>query len=505
MKIKHILISCMLSVTFVSCNSWLDVKPKQELDTEQVYESERGFEKALMGCYVKLKNAYANKLLTETTEYLAQHWVVGETSDLAKFTNFEYDNDFAEDTFKPIFNNIYNVIVQLNDLLYHMEENGENVFFDDKKRDMIKAEALAMRAFCHFDIMRLFGQLPNNQGEIKVALPYAELVSHSNPPYYGYEDFVEKILKDYTEAEELLLNCDPIIYYSFDELGENSNITNYDYMTSLDEGKITDEFFAYRKIRFNYYAVKALMARTYLYLGQTDKAYTYAKSVIDAEVKGVDSYSYGDKVISFNSASDFANDFNTLPSETLLAMDVYDIETKLTNLSENSTITFSSMSASNDRSVVLDDLFEGKSLNNRFINLWVTTVKPDTDGKVFINYTKKYWVGDNTYETQSHIMPLIRLSELYLIAIETSESLDEANELLYTYYADRGYVQAPLQTPEEVKDMVIKEYNREFYAEGQMFFTYKRLNMKNMMWREAEVIEENYIAPLPSTEGADLI
>ena len=42
---------------------------------------------------------------------------------------------------------------------------------------------------------------------------------------------------------------------------------------------------AYRQSRLNYWAVKALQARTYLYLGRTGEAYAAAKAVIDAKDK----------------------------------------------------------------------------------------------------------------------------------------------------------------------------------------------------------------------------
>ena len=48
---------------------------------------------------------------------------------------------------------------------------------------------------------------------------------------------------------------------------------------------------------------------------------------------------------------------------------------------------------------------------------------------------------------------------------------------------------------------IVREYRREFFAEGQMFYTYKRLGIKNMLWKtDREVGEQDYVAPLPATE-----
>ena len=53
---------------------------------------------------------------------------------------------------------------------------------------------------------------------------------------------------------------------------------------------------------------------------------------------------------------------------------------------------------------------------------------------------------------------------------------------------------------EEVKDFVVGEIRREFYAEGHMFYTYKRLGINRMLWGATEVGEEQYILPLPDSE-----
>jgi hypothetical protein len=48
--------------------------------------------------------------------------------------------------------------------------------------------------------------------------------------------------------------------------------------------------------------------------------------------------------------------------------------------------------------------------------------------------------------------------------------------------------------------MIIDEYRREFFGEGQMFYAYKRVNAPNMLWRVEAVTEDNYVVPLPQTE-----
>jgi hypothetical protein len=96
---------------------------------------------------------------------------------------------------------------------------------------------------------------------------------------------------------------------------------------------------------------------------------------------------------------------------------------------------------------------------------------------------------------------MLRLSEMYLIAIETSTSLDEVQSLYKTYMTSCEYtLYTPFASLEDAKKEMVNEYRREFYGEGQMFFTYKRLASKSMLWNSDAITESNYILPLPSTE-----
>ena len=102
--------------------------------------------------------------------------------------------------------------------------------------------------------------------------------------------------------------------------------------------------------------------------------------------------------------------------------------------------------------------------------------------------------------SQKQVVPLIRLSEMYLIAIEAAPSLNEANALYIPYMKARNVDATPLQQ-DQVTAEIMREYRREFFGEGQMFYMYKRLGVKNMLWKtDREVSELDYIVPLPSTE-----
>ena len=364
----------------------------------------------------------------------------------------------------------------------------KEVITNEDMRAIVEAEALTIRAFCHMEILRLFGQMPQNASQ-QVSLPYAKTISTVMIPYYSFNDFTNLILTDLDAAETLFKDHDPLFSYSFQELDNFFDTKNYDV-------ELADEFMGFRRFRFNYYAVKAIRARLYMYMGKKTEAYTAAREIIDAVDKN------GKKVLELAGAGDINSSNFALPSECILALSNYEIEDNIRDLfkSDNtSTKIYLTEKQFNN------DLFAGQStaVNNR-VQVWDRT--PDNQGNVK-PLLKKYNQPSSTTNmdmevlaTQKQVIPLIRLSEMYLIAIESAPTQNEANALYIPYMKARNVDASPLQQ-EQLMTEIIREYRREFFGEGQMFYTYKRLGIKNMLWKtDREVGEQDYVVPLLSTE-----
>lgn len=484
MNNKILYLTLLLAAMLASCNDWLDVKPKTQVDAEAMFNEEEGFKDALTACYVKLKgrDLYGEKMNMTTVEYLAQHWSLYEANyrEQLKLKNFDFDTDYARDAVKAIYQGLYNVIAQTNILLDNIKTKGDIILNTDV-RALIEGEALAIRAFCHLDILRLFGELPQ-KATIKVNLTYAKEVTHENLTLYGFDDYVQLILADLEAAEKLMKDHDPILKYSYAKLSE---------MKDVD---LEDTFLGYRRFRFNYYAVQALRARLYMYLGDKPQAYTAAKALIDAKD------AQGLPVLSLGGTEDFKNKFFALPSECFLALNSHKLKEYLKEI----------MATDKHRETtnrLQKDIFIGQSEaeNNRYIYLWNTKDK-DSGGSVrpvLLKYQQLQdgeSMNENVEITNKQVIPLLRLSEIYLIAIEAAPSLTEANALYQTYMRARN-VSVVALSAEALQEEILREYRREFYAEGQMFYTYKRLGAKQMLWKtDREINEKDYIVPLPSSE-----
>ena len=96
------------------------------------------------------------------------------------------------------------------------------------------------------------------------------------PHYYDYDRYVQMLLDDLGLAESLLRKADPAV-------GQTLESLNFQASTTTDE----DDFLTFRQMRMNYWAVQALKARIYLYIGQTSLAHDTALGVITGGDTGV--------------------------------------------------------------------------------------------------------------------------------------------------------------------------------------------------------------------------
>jgi starch-binding outer membrane protein, SusD/RagB family len=118
-------------------------------------------------------------------------------------------------------------------------------------------------------------------------------------------------------------------------------------------------------------------------------------------------------------------------------------------------------------------------------------------------YLSKFW----QYEIgrYNNIFPLIRKTEAYYIAAEILKDTDKdrAIELINLVRARRKLEDYPLPnslSTEEVQREIFKEYRKEFMAEGQLFYYYKRLNLPQIEGAGVPASANVYVLPMPDIE-----
>ncbi len=501
-----VLVSAMLSMGLSSCSDWLDVRGENIEKEQDMYSSYKGFTNALTGAYMDMASTdiYGKAMTMTVVEDLANLWRDNSNANYPEVRyetiHHKYDGDYSKDAMKSIYAKLFNVITSANIIIKNVKENGSNIPTADQ-RNIIEGEAYAMRAYCQLDVLRLFGQMPKNASK-KVRLPYSEVTSIEDmPAYYDYEGYVAKLKADMDKAESLLKNSDPIF---------KETLGNINYPSS---NVFEDATWYFRQSRLNYWAVRALRARMLMYIGETAEAAKVANEVINAKD------SEGKTLISLSGKEDFKNAYYGLPSECLFYLSKYDVNTYTKNFlgSYNTARVASGTAAYCISKNMLTDLYASIASStvshNRYNNVWNRTVKDNSSkdcatinkysyNEDVVSKNSQYWTININLMSKVQVIPMIRLSEMYLIAMEGATDIATANALYDTYELSCEYpLHATFDNMNDLKEEIVNEYRREFYAEGQMFYVYKRLGMKKMLWNtDGDMTENQYIIPLPTTE-----
>ena len=282
-KIYRTIISlACLALTFSSCQDWLDLYPSDEIKEEYLFSSGDGFRTALNGIYRKLStfDLYGSNLTWGIVDAWGQVYdknrapTSGSGQAMSKICNFNYKHSELTPTTDAMWNAAWNIIANCNNLIQQAEVADPALFYDhDTERRMILGEAIGVRAYMHFDLLRMYAPAPAANPNTRTFIPYVD----KYPSYVNDKQTVsyclEHAIADLKESQRIL--------FDIDTESTNFNPDRRFVQKVAGEGA----FAALRGYRLNYYAVTAILARVYLYAGMNDEAYAEAKKLIDEEEK----------------------------------------------------------------------------------------------------------------------------------------------------------------------------------------------------------------------------
>lgn len=460
MKNKLYLIVFVLGILVMNsaCEDWLNVKPKSELDASELFKSEKGYSEALTGVYASMteESLYGEKLTWGLLDLLAGNytrWAIEWNNDV----NYHYKHDDAEqwtetiEKIDGIWSEMYEQIANLNEILGTIEEN--KAVFTEDNYEVIKGEAMGLRAFLHFELLRMFGP-DYATGKDVEAIPFVQELTTLVPPLLTVDEMITILIEQLKEAI-VLLEKDPMF------LGTTPNTV----LASLPSGSYSSyvESWHNRRFHFNYYAAWATLARVYQWKGDKPNALAAAKVIIDAQETRFP-WVKNENLIHIGSTSDsYKNQDRTFATEHIFALNIK----KLQEYGEGLIYYTGSASSlfSSDISVF------GGNYSDPRLNYLFTSVSG--------NYTvlSKFDQGDQVYTFFKERMPLIRLSEMYYIAAECEPDLTTAIGYLEEVREHRGLSASPLPaglSAETFQKEIENEYRKEFCGEGQLWFYYKR-------------------------------
>ncbi len=469
MKNPTFLLLITICLSFIACDDWLDVQPKSDIDLSEQISSAEGFKEMLNGVYLNMagENLYGHHLMYGTIADAAQnHYSAGRP-----FIKFNYENLKAKEQIAAIWKGLYNVIANANTILDNIDAKKD--LFNTHDFNMLKGEALAIRAFSHFDALRLFGDVYEGSTNPDVQIPYVNTFERKVFPRLPSNEVYAKILDDLNMAEELLKLSDPV--YSGDYDGSLFDINK-------------------RKYRFHYYAVLALKARVYITMADYTNALDYATRVVNEfEWDWVNDEGIQDQVI----------DKDVLFfDEVITALNVQKLDDYY-DFYFGEDFSYSYLAASSETNFAAG-VFEitGPGINDkRFLALFRKTKKNQL--AISTKYNQN-WIFRRQYRS----VPLIRITEMKLIMAEANfftNNKPQAITILNELKGIRDVLLEDLSDDQVFLNSLIKEFRKETYLEGQVFYLYKRMRLTTIPTMDdtnttKDVEAEDFIFPLPDNE-----
>lgn len=462
----------LVIVTGTSCKKWLDVKPRDKVIENVLLESEPGFLTALNGIYLELASdeTYGGQMTMQMTEVLGQRYNIAGGHNLYKLATYQYTDPQIQSLFSANWSSMYKVVANINKILSVIDQKKE--VFNGKHYAWIKGEALALRALVHFDLFRLYGPV-YLQDSMALSLPYYTAFTTSYEPYAKGNAFIGKVLADLDAAESLLAD-DPV---------------SQGYTVLKDENP-EGTAWSFRNIRMNYYAVKGLKARVSLYRNDKISALKCATDVING----------GGAIFPFvrlnDAIGDPRNPDRVFASELLFSIQDSRRTDRYRRYFDPSLDDKAILTAVQGR---LTTEFESNTNDIRYGNTWLVPGSNQKSYRCFFKYADV----ENSGLRFRNLIPVIRLSEMYFIAAECAPAPAAGIGYLNTVRRNRGIVD--LGGNANLITELLKEYKREFYGEGQMFFYYKRTATASVPGGTGSgtvaMTKEKYVLPVPLDES----
>ena len=447
------MIFAVLSLT--SCAGWLTVDSTDRIMEDKLYEDREGFYTALNGVYIDLVKAslYSGVFGPSVPDILAQYY---DTSVDAHMNGSlaQYQAEAKRLAVNDTWTRTYFLILNLNKTIEQADARKGSVL-NDTDYNLIKGEALALRALLHFELFRYFA--PSYiSAPAALAIPYATSSDPQVYPVLKSSEVASRLADDLEEAMELLEESDPVIT---------------DGKRETDNGG--RNLYNFRNLRMNYFAVKALAARINMYLGNKTKALGFAEEVIRDAAKFFP-FSTRDEVTgqaAVGSATAAAQD-RVLSSDILFS--VYNVK-RGEDIHEK---LFSNTLEVKQLLAMTDNGYKNLYPEEGDLRTYQWQRKKDVLGNDILCMVK-YEAMEVDGKNYPYMIPVLRMAEMYLIAAECYAGVDDikAFERLNALRNARQTSSVSGSLLMHIED----EYRREFLGEGQLFWYYKRTGKQSLI------------------------
>ncbi|MDR2563124.1 MAG: RagB/SusD family nutrient uptake outer membrane protein [Prevotellaceae bacterium] len=508
MKLKYNITLLLIAASLAACNDWLDIAPKDKVLEDKLYSSEDNIYSATNGLYRELtgEHLYGGQLSQTTLDVMGHLYTYpflrpsegDQSMPFYALAHFEYTNDNVKSRFANVWKKSYEALLHINTYIKNVE--ASQGIIPDKTKKILLGEAYGLRAYIHFDLFRIFGPVYINRTSAKI-LPYNNwpevLVNQNEEKTYSTADeYIALLQSDLAKAIQLLEGNDPVI----------------DDANSISNDLRNDNFFQNRNRRMNYYAVKGLEARVLQYIGKETEAAAAAAVVTDQIGQRF-------KWVDLN-GNNFRKQYNFIMfSEVIFGINSLDMYSRAKTWYEGTDLRTGYVVDYNN---LLKNILQytGNTLNSMIdVRAWQWSPSKVVSSSAgyslegtYISYKYSTNASDLEIAAIKEFQPLMRLSEMCYIQAEAALNAGNkaiAVDILNSVLAHRGLTVANL-LPDDVSEAAVREhlereYYREFFGEGQVFFYHKRLGSSSMFkgydeGRDPVTSLDSYVVPIPEAE-----
>lgn len=457
---KIVLFAATLLLLNACSGDWLDREPSDGIRTDEALTNMGKLEAAYIGMYDGLQgnSTYSEYYAARMIYYGDVRGDDMQAVEAGKRTSSIYEMRYTANDAPMIWNVPYNVLRRANRIMEAIDQGiVKNAGESDKNKAAaarIYSEALVVRALVHFDLVRVYGNpyTMDNGAGLGVPIMLKPLDSKALPQRNTVKEVYEQVVKDLKKAIE------------DDALDKEMN-----------NGYIT------------HWTAKGLLARVYLYMGDNANARKEAMEVIEqSPYKLWTNTEYANRV--------WDKTVGAHNKEMLLEL----LNTSSDDWTDREGIAYLYNEAGYSDAIATKAFCELLQADSNDVRL--TAMLPSHEEEYMEKYGKdRVWVNkypaDNLGEMRMSSVPILRLSEIYLIAAEASAKLNDmatAAKYLNAIVLRANPNATPVADADATVDRILLECRKEFVGEGHRFFDAMRNNQTIVRYTDEKHIGYHY-------------
>src|SRR5690606_621461 len=143
---------------------------------------------------------YGGHLSMSSVDVMAQYYSYNYNSRIYPLAEYEYDDNYSKRIFNAIWRGSYTAILNINSFIKNI--NKEESVISEESKKILLGEAYALRAYLHFDLLRIFGPIYSTD-PMAISIPYMSHVTSDIQPLLSANSIIDSVLSDLGRAEKL--------------------------------------------------------------------------------------------------------------------------------------------------------------------------------------------------------------------------------------------------------------------------------------------------------------